>query len=241
MDPPAAAGSDDPADGGSDNASLAAARKRSLAIEQELREDPSRFRVLTGDRPTGRLHVGHLFGSLENRVRLQGRGGWRRSSSSPTTRSSPTGTRSARWGSGSCRWSPTTWRWGSTRAAAPIFTHSAVPALNQLMLPFLALVTDAELRRNPTVKAELAATNGRPMSGLMLTYPVHQAADILFCKANLVPVGKDQLPHVEQTRGGGPPVRRDLRPGRQAARRVPPPGRPALRGGEHPRRGRGRR
>ena len=81
-----------------------------------------------------------------------------------------------------------------------IFTHSAVPALNQLMLPFLSLVTDAELRRNPTVKAELDDTGDRPMSGLMLTYPVHQAADILFCKANLVPVGKDQLPHIEQTR-----------------------------------------
>ena len=74
-----------------------------------------------------------------------------------------------------------------------------MPALNQLLLPFLSLVTDSELRRNPTVKAELAASQ-RPMSGLMLTYPVHQAADILFCKANVVPVGKDQLPHLEQTR-----------------------------------------
>src|SRR5690606_19424781 len=81
-----------------------------------------------------------------------------------------------------------------------IFTLSAVPALNQLMLPFLALVTDSELRRNPTVKAEYEATGGRPMSGLLLTYPVHQAADILFCKANIVPVGKDQLPHLEQAR-----------------------------------------
>src|SRR5690606_24098062 len=68
------------------------------------------------------------------------------------------------------------------------------------MLPFLSLVTDSELRRNPTVKAEYEATGGRPMSGLLLTYPVHQAADILFCKANLVPVGKDQLPHLEQAR-----------------------------------------
>ncbi|MBD4635486.1 tryptophan--tRNA ligase, partial [Xanthomonas citri pv. citri] len=76
-----------------------------------------------------------------------------------------------------------------------IFTHSALPALNQLLLPFLSLVTDAELRRNPTVKDELA-TSERPMSGLMLTFPVHQAADILFCKANLVPVGRDQLPHI---------------------------------------------
>jgi tryptophanyl-tRNA synthetase len=74
-----------------------------------------------------------------------------------------------------------------------------VPALNQLMLPFLSLVTEAELHRNPTVKAELAAS-GRALSGLLLTYPVHQAADILFCKGNLVPVGKDNAPHVQQTR-----------------------------------------
>jgi tryptophanyl-tRNA synthetase len=67
------------------------------------------------------------------------------------------------------------------------------------MLPFLSLVTEAELRRNPTVKAELD-DSGRAMSGLLLTYPVHQAADILFCKANLVPVGMDQLPHIEMTR-----------------------------------------
>lgn len=67
------------------------------------------------------------------------------------------------------------------------------------MLPFLSLVTEAELHRNPTVKAEHAAS-GRALSGLLLTYPVHQAADILFCKGNLVPVGKDNLPHVELTR-----------------------------------------
>ena len=68
------------------------------------------------------------------------------------------------------------------------------------MLPFLSLVTESELHRNPTVKSELEATDGRAMSGLMLTYPVHQATDILFCQANLVPVGKDQLPHLEQAR-----------------------------------------
>ena len=88
---------------------------------------------------------------------------------------------------------------GIDPARTTIFTHSALPALNQLLLPFLSLVTDAELRRNPTVKDELS-TSERPMSGLMLTFPVHQAADILFCKANLVPVGRDQLPHIEQTR-----------------------------------------
>jgi tryptophanyl-tRNA synthetase len=81
-----------------------------------------------------------------------------------------------------------------------IFAHSAIPALNQLLLPFLSLVSVAELQRNPTVKDEAASAGITSINGLMLTYPVHQAADILFCKGNVVPVGKDQLPHIEQTR-----------------------------------------
>jgi len=148
-------------------ASLARSTQRSREIEAQVAKDPSKWRVLTGDRPTGHLHIGHYFGSLQNRVRLAG-----------------LGIDAA----------------GIDPEKVTIFTHSAVAALNQLMLPLLSLVTDAELRRNPTVKAELDDTGDRPMSGLMLTYPVHQAADILFCKANLVPVGKDQLPHLEQAR-----------------------------------------
>ena len=81
-----------------------------------------------------------------------------------------------------------------------IFAHSAVPALNQLIVPFLSLVSVPELRRNPTVKDEIAHSRQSSVSGLMFTYPVHQAADILFCKSNLVPAGADQLPHVELTR-----------------------------------------
>jgi len=81
-----------------------------------------------------------------------------------------------------------------------IFAHSAVPELNQLMLPFLSLVSVPELRRNPTVKDEIAHSRQASVSGLMFTYPVHQAADILSVRANLVPVGQDQLPHVEVAR-----------------------------------------
>lgn len=88
---------------------------------------------------------------------------------------------------------------GIDSVESTIFTHSAVPALNRLILPFLSLVTEPELYRKPTVESELAAS-GRPLSGLLLTYPVHQAADILFCKANVVPIGKDQLPHIEMAR-----------------------------------------
>jgi tryptophanyl-tRNA synthetase len=89
---------------------------------------------------------------------------------------------------------------GIDPALATIFAHSQVEALNQLMLPFLSLVSVAEVSRNPTVREELAAAGSSAMSALMFGYPVHQAADILFCHANVVPVGKDQLPHLELTR-----------------------------------------
>ena len=89
---------------------------------------------------------------------------------------------------------------GIDPARSVIFAHSAVPELNQLLLPFLSLVTASELQRNPTVKDEIAHSRQASVSGLMLTYPVHQAADILAVKGNLVPVGQDQLPHVEVTR-----------------------------------------
>ena len=181
------------------DASLRRSEERSAAIERQIETDASVFRMLTGDRPTGHLHIGHYFGSLANRVRLQDAGVETfvviadyqviadRDGTGPIAervRSLVTDYLAI----------------GLDPARTTIFTHSAVPALNQLMLPFLSLVSDAELARNPTVKAEHEATGGRPMSALLLTYPVHQAADILFCKANLVPVGKDQLPHLEQTR-----------------------------------------
>jgi tryptophanyl-tRNA synthetase len=68
------------------------------------------------------------------------------------------------------------------------------------MLPFLTLVSNAELSRNPTVKEEIEAAGLKNVNAGMYTYPIHQACDILFCKGNLVPCGKDQLPHLELTR-----------------------------------------
>jgi tryptophanyl-tRNA synthetase len=156
-------------------------------------------RVLTGDRPTGQLHLGHLFGTLQNRVRLQNDGVdvfvLIADYQTITDRDSPTSLPSdveelvADY-----------LAVGIDPARTTIFAHSLVPELNQLMLPFLSLVTLPEMLRNPTVKAEAAAAGMDALNGLMLTYPVHQAADILFCRATLVPVGADQLPHVEQTR-----------------------------------------
>ncbi|WP_310889291.1 hypothetical protein [Sphingobacterium sp. UME9] len=80
------------------------------------------------------------------------------------------------------------------------FPHSHIPELNQLTIPFLSLVSNAELNRNPTTKEEITASGQSVINAGMYTYPVHQAADILFCKSDVVPVGKDQLPHIEMAR-----------------------------------------
>jgi tryptophanyl-tRNA synthetase len=154
--------------------------------------------MLTGDRPTGYLHLGHYFGTIRERVRLQREGIETflvLADYQVITDRETTGRIREFVGGAVLDYLAA----GMDPDTATIFTHSAVPALNQLLLPFLSLVTEAELHRNPTVKSELEAS-GRSLSGLLLTYPVHQAADILFCKANLIPVGKDQLPHTELTR-----------------------------------------
>ena len=167
----------------------------------ELRSERAAFppRVLTGDRPTGRLHLGHLFGTLQNRVRLQDEGvelivlvaDYQTITDRDSPASLPEDVEEL---------VADYLAVGIDPARATIFAHSLVPELNQLLLPFLSLVTLPELLRNPTVKDEAAASGMTALNGLMLTYPVHQAADILFCQATIVPVGADQLPHVEQTR-----------------------------------------
>lgn len=182
-----------------DEASLRRTQARSEEIAAQIGEHPEYFRMLTGARPTGHLHLGHYFGTMQSWKQLQDANvdTWILVADYQVI--------TDRDGVGPLRERvlslvADTLAVGVDPERSTIFTHSAVPALNQLMLPFLSLVTESELHRNPTVKAELEATDGRAMSGLMLTYPVHQAADILFCQANLVPVGKDQLPHLEQAR-----------------------------------------
>lgn len=176
-----------------------AALARSAEIEQQLADDPRSLRVLTGDRPTGALHLGHYFGSIQNRVRLQEAGAemWQLVADYQVITDREVAGDIA----GNVRnLLLDNIASGLDPERVTIFTHSAVPALNQLVLPFLSLVSVAELQRNPTVKDEAAAAGITSIGGLLLTYPVHQAADILFCKAGVVPVGRDQLPHLEQTR-----------------------------------------
>ncbi|MGW6914622.1 tryptophan--tRNA ligase [Kitasatospora sp. NPDC054939] len=168
-------------------------------LDARIRRDPAAHRVLTGDRPTGPLHLGHYFGTLLNRVRLQRLGAevfvvvadyqviTDRDHADRLTEHTENLVLDYLAA-------------GLDPDRTTIFAHSAVPALNQLMLPFLSLVSVAELSRNPTVKDEITHSGRSAVNGLMFTYPVHQAADILFCKAGVVPVGQDQLPHLEVAR-----------------------------------------
>ncbi|MCW2931333.1 MAG: tryptophanyl-tRNA synthetase [Actinomycetia bacterium] len=179
--------------------SLAATLRRSAMLEAAIERDASPFRIMTGDRPTGPLHVGHYFGTVANRVRLQELGAevFVLVADYQVLTDRDSAEHLDEYVTGlvldylAC---------GIDPQRSVIFAHSAVPALNQLLLPFLSLVSVPELQRNPTVKDEITHSRQSSVSGLMLTYPVHQAADILFCKATLVPVGQDQLPHVEVTR-----------------------------------------
>ena len=174
------------------------ALKRSNEIHEDLLSNPGSYTMLTGDRPTGRLHLGHYFGTLKGRVDLQNMGvktniliaDYQVITDRDTTEHIQDNVYNMVMDYLACGVDPT---------KTMIYAHSAVPAANQLMLPFLSLVSEAELQRNPTVKAEMEAS-GHELTGLLLTYPVHQACDILFCKGNIVPVGRDQLPHIELTR-----------------------------------------
>lgn len=175
--------------------------ERSKKLEMDLQENPAKYKVLTGDRPTGRLHIGHLFGSIQNRVRLHKMGvptfiviaDYQVLTDRDTFENIADNIQQLTIDYIAAGIDPTD---GKTF----IFPHSHVPELNQLLLPFLTLVTNAELDRNPTVKEEIQASGQKRINAGMYTYPVHQAADILFCKGTVVPVGKDQLPHLELTR-----------------------------------------
>ena len=183
------------------NGSFEAALERSKKIEEDLKVNPSKYRVLTGDRPTGRLHIGHYFGSLQNRVRLAEMGGptmiliadYQVLTDHDAYQEISQNTKQLCIDYLAAGINP-------EKQDVIIYPHSYVPECNQLMIPFLTLVSNAELSRNPTVKEEIESAGLKNVNAGMYTYPVHQACDILFCKGNVVPVGKDQLPHLEMTR-----------------------------------------
>ena len=184
-----------------ESATFKESARRSQALWEDLPKHPEKYRVLTGERPTGPLHIGHLFGTLANRVRIQNLGAttfiviadYQVLTDRDTAEAVGGNVREVILDYLASGLDPENGR-------TFFFSHSHIPELNQLLLPFMSLVTTAELDRNPTVKEEIKAAGLKQVNALMYTYPIHQAADILFCKGNVVPVGRDQLPHLELTR-----------------------------------------
>lgn len=173
----------------------------SKKIQKDLDINPNKYRILTGERPTGNLHIGHYFGSLIKRIELQKKN---------IEMFILIANYQVLTDHESCnKISQFTKELIKDYIAAGIdfnnektfvFPHSHIPELNQLLIPFSTLVTMSELERNPTVKEEIKSSQLANINVGMFIYPIHQAADILSVNANLVPVGKDQLPHLELSR-----------------------------------------
>ena len=159
--------------------------------------------ILTGDRPTGRLHVGHYVGSLKRRVELQNSGEYDKifimiadAQALTDNADNPEKVRQniieVALDYLSCGLDP---------EKSTIFIQSQVPELTELSFYYMNLVTVSRLQRNPTVKSEIQMRNFEASIPVgFFTYPISQAADIPAFKATTVPVGEDQLPMIEQCR-----------------------------------------
>lgn len=158
--------------------------------------------ILTGDRPTGKLHIGHYIGSLKNRVEMQNAGKYETFIMIADQQALTDNARDPEKIKNSLIEVALDYlAVGIDPKLSTIFVQSQIPALAELNLYYLNLVTVSRLERNPTVKAEIAQKNfERSIPAGFFTYPVSQAADITAFKANLVPVGDDQEPMLEQTR-----------------------------------------
>ncbi len=159
--------------------------------------------ILTGDRPTGRLHVGHYVGSLKRRVELQNAGGFDEMFIMIADAQALTDNAD----------NPEKVRQNIIEVAldylacgldpekVTLFIQSQVPQLCELSFYYMNLVTVSRLQRNPTVKAEIQMRNFEASIPVgFFTYPISQAADITAFRATTVPVGEDQLPMLEQTK-----------------------------------------
>lgn len=157
--------------------------------------------VLTGDRPTGPLHLGHYVGSLAQRLELQERGIPMYILIADTQALTDNFKNPEKVHNNVAQVALDYLAVGLDPAKTTMFIQSQVPELSELFQYFLNLVTVATLERNPTVKTEIRERGfDRELPAGFLTYPVSQAADITAFDATLVPVGEDQLPMIEQTR-----------------------------------------
>ena len=159
---------------------------------------PQKHRILSGMRPTGKLHLGHLVGALENWVSLQNEvesffliADYHALTTNPD---------SSRLSENSMDMLVDWLSVGIDPHRSPVFRQSMIKQHTELHLLFSMLITTARLERNPAVKEQVRDLNIENMSYGHLGYPVLQAADILLYKGNLVPVGEDQVPHVEISR-----------------------------------------
>ena len=155
-------------------------------------------RILSGMRPTGRLHLGNYAGALENWIRLQDEydnfffvADWHSLTTNPL---------SAFEVEAQTQDMVIDWLSAGINPENPIFIQSKIKEHAELHLLFSMLITTARLERNPTLKEQVRDLNSETLIFGHLGYPVLQAADILMYKASLVPVGEDQAPHVEITR-----------------------------------------
>ena len=159
--------------------------------------------ILTGDRPTGCLHIGHYVGSLKNRLILQNKGDYddffimiADAQALTDNASNPKKIRDSILNVAIDYLSI-----GIDPSKVHIFIQSEIKELTELTFYYLNLVTVSRLQRNPTVKQEIKLRGFEESIPVgFLTYPVSQAADITAFKANIIPVGVDQLPMIEQTR-----------------------------------------
>lgn len=158
--------------------------------------------ILTGDRPTGKLHIGHYVGSLRNRVLLQNEGKYDlfvflADQQALTDHAKDPQTIIESIGNVALDYLAA----GLDPEKVTIFIQSQIPELAELTMYYMNLVSLARLERNPTVKTEIAQKGfGQSIPTGFLVYPISQAADITAFKANYVPVGTDQKPMIEQTR-----------------------------------------
>ncbi|PPK79167.1 tryptophanyl-tRNA synthetase [Lacrimispora xylanisolvens] len=159
--------------------------------------------ILTGDRPTGKLHIGHYVGSLRRRVELQNSGEFDEifimiadAQALTDNADNPEKVRQ-----NIIEVALDYLACGLDPSKSTLFIQSQIPQLTELSFYYMNLVTVSRLQRNPTVKSEIAMRNFETSIPVgFFTYPISQAADITAFKANTVPVGEDQEPMIEQTR-----------------------------------------
>jgi tryptophanyl-tRNA synthetase len=158
-----------------------------------------RKRILTGDRPTGKLHLGHYVGSLQNRVALQKE--YDTFIIIADVQALTTNfDRPEKLKADVVNVALDNLAVGLDPNTATFFIQSLIPEIAELTTFYSMFVTVNSLRHNPTIKSEVQQYGYNDIMYGFLGYPVSQAADITFCKADLVPVGDDQLPHIELTR-----------------------------------------